>query len=219
MEPFRVSNQLREVVGTYPDATLISDVAKNGGEAARSAIARQWLSEGIPFAFQNCPGTYESIRSWISTRLGVDPKEVNITGSAKLGQSLSPSKIGEPFNENSDLDLFIISNDLFRNLQNDFNAWSYDFESGSIEAKNKREYGFWKENLSRVPKNIGRGFIDSKLIPNVEKYTYAKNIAQTMYLLKEKLDVTSSAPKISHASIRCYKSWRNYVQQISLSLQ
>jgi hypothetical protein len=219
MEPFKVSTQLRDLVGSYPDARSISDAAKHGGESARYAIARQWLSEGIPYAFKDCPGVYESVRSWIAVRLDIDPKEVNITGSARLGQSLAPNKIGKPFGNDSDLDIFIISNELFEKLKKDFNEWSFDFESKIIAASNNREDGFWKGNLHRGPKNIARGFLDSNIVPNHEKYSHVRNVAQTMYLLKEKLDVTEHAPNICHASVRCYKSWGCYVQQISLGLQ
>jgi len=219
MEPFKVSSHLRDVVSPYPEAKLISDVAKHGGESARHAIARLWLSEGIPFAFKDCPGIYESMRAWVAARINIDPKELNVTGSARLGQSLAPNKIGKPFGNGSDLDIFIVSAELFNQLNNDFNEWSYDFESGKISASNEREAGFWIDNLHRVPKNIARGFIDSNAIPNREKYSCVKNVAQTMYLLKEKLDVTPEAPKFTHASVRCYKSWSSYVQQISLGFQ
>ncbi len=219
MEPFKVSNHLKDVVSPYPEAKVISDVAKHGGESARHAIARLWLSEGIPFAFKNCPGIYESMRSWVASRLSIDPKELNVTGSARLGQSLAPSKIGKPFGDGSDLDIFIISCELFNKLKIDFNEWSYDFESGKINASNEREASFWRDHLHRVPKNVERGFIDSNAIPNYDKYSCAKNIAQTMFLLKAKLDVTADAPKFTHASVRCYKSWSSYVQQISLGFQ
>lgn len=219
MEPFKISTHLRDLKCAYPEAQLISNVAKNGGELARLAIARQWLSEGIPYAFKDCPAVYESVRAWMASRLDVDPKEINLTGSARLGQSLAPQKMGKPFGEGSDLDIFIISEGLFNKLKNDFNEWSFDYESNSLKASNPREEGFWNNNLHRCPKNLARGFIDSNVIPNHQKYTHARNVAQTMYLLKEKLDVTETAPKICHASVRCYKSWESYVRQVALGLQ
>jgi len=219
MEPFKISNHLRDLKSAYPDAQLISDAAKNGGELARFAIARQWLSEGIPYAFKNCPAIYESVRAWIAMRLDVDPKEINLTGSARLGQSLAPKKMGKPFSEESDLDIFIISEPLFNKLKKDFNEWSFDYESNTLKASNPREEGFWKSNIYRCPKNIARGFIDSNVIPNHQKYECARNVAQTMYLLKSKLDITDTAPSICHASVRCYKSWESYVRQVALGLQ
>ena len=218
MEPFKVCGHLRDVTGAYPDAALIVNVGKAGGDNARHAIARQWLSEGIPYAFKDCPGIYESVRLWLALRLNVDPKEINLTGSARLGQSLAPSKIGKPFSESSDLDIFIISSDLFGRLKSEFDQWAYAYEVGDLKASNLREDSFWRDNLVRIPKNLYRGFIDSRFIPNHEQYKATRAIADAMYLLKGKLDVTILAPKISDASVRCYNSWESYVRQISLSL-
>jgi len=218
MEKFRVSDALRGVVEPYPDATLIKEVAIEGGESARVAISRLWLSEGIPYAFKECPGIYEAVRTWLGGRLNVDPKEINVTGSARLGQSLSPKQIGKPFMADSDLDIFIVSQLLFNNMKHDFNAWSYDFESGKIKPSNSRERGFWEDNNQRGPKLISRGFLDSKLVPNHKSYATIKNVAQTMWLLKEKLAVTLGAPMVAKASVRCYRSWNEYVRQMVLSL-
>lgn len=218
MEAFKCGTLLKELVGSYPDAKTIQNVAKEGGEAARLAIARLWLSEGIPYAFKECPWLYESLRSWIAMRLNVNAKEISITGSARLGQSLSPRQIGKPFNKESDLDIFIVSIELFTKLRDDFNKWSFDFESEIISPSNDRERGFWEDNYSRGAKILSKGFIDSKLIPNYDKYETVKNISQSMWLIKEKLTITPNAPTISYASVRCYKSWDDYVRQASLSL-
>ena len=88
MESFRIPNELARLSGPYPDATAVADAAKLGGEAARVSIARLWLSEGIPYAFKDCPGIYESVRTWLSSCLGIHAKEIGITGSAMLGTSL-----------------------------------------------------------------------------------------------------------------------------------
>jgi len=39
-----------------------------------------------------------------------------------------------------------------------------------------------------------------------------------MWLLKEKLQITSYAPKIAKASVRCYESWEAYVRQTIINL-
>jgi hypothetical protein len=218
MEAFRVSAPLADMLETYPSAEQLIKAATDGGEASKIAIARLWLSEGIPFAFRTCPGVYESARTWLSVRLNVDPKEINITGSARIGQSLAPQKNGAIFGRHSDLDLFIVSSDLFERIRNDFNAWSYHFESGQIVPSNDRERGFWVDNNQRGPKIIQRGFMDSKIVPNRDEYPTIKNIAQTMWLIKKKLDVTEAAPEIKNASVRCYRSWNDYVRQTVLSL-
>lgn len=218
MQPFKVPNELKNLCETYPNAEDLATAIKNGGEASRTTIARLWLSEGIPYAFRKRPALYDTVRSWISSRIDVDPKDVHLTGSARIGKSLSPQKLGKEFGPHSDLDIFVISSTLFEKLREDFNLWSYEFESKKVIPSNSRESEFWTDNIHRIPKNIARGFIDSGLIPNKDQYKSTIQISQTMYLLKNKLEITDEAPKVKGASIRCYKDWHSYVQQTTLSL-
>ncbi|MEP8703454.1 MULTISPECIES: hypothetical protein [Enterobacter] len=219
MEPFKVSPHLSALLDSYPDVQLIVDAAKKGGETSRAAIARLWLSEGIPFAFKNAPALYEVIRAWLGVRLDVNPKEIHLSGSARLGQSLAPHKIGTAFGQHSDLDLFVVSESLFEKVRNEFNKWSTQFEGGTIQPKNAKEKEYWEDNNIRGYKNLQRGFIDSKIIPNREAYPTVCNISNSMWLLKGRLDVTSNAPKIQSASVRCYKNWDSYVRQVMTNLE
>ncbi|MFX4283984.1 hypothetical protein ACOL3A_05455 [Aliarcobacter butzleri] len=218
MTPFKISSLFKNFSEHYPDAKDIKSIAKTGGVTACNAIARLWLSEGIPYAFKKDPILYDEIRKWIATRLDVHPKEISMTGSARIGQSLAPSKIGNYFNEKSDLDLFVISEKLLEKLLNDFNNWSFDFESGKKKPKNKTEENYWKDNLFRGNKYFSRGFFDAKLIPNHPEYPCVSNISNTMWMLKCKLEITQDAPKISGVSIRCYKTWEDFVRQVSINL-
>jgi hypothetical protein len=218
MEPFKVSPHLSTLLDSYPDARLLLDAATNGGQHSKVAIARLWLSEGIPFAFKSTPALYESARTWLGVRLDVDPKEIHITGSARIGQSLAPKKIGTSFGNHSDLDLFVVSQALFDRMKVDFNHWSYQFEGGFVQPNNETERKYWMDNNERGPGLIQRGFLDSRIVPNREKYPTIQNIAQTMWLLKSKLDLTEGAPSIKSASVRCYKDWVSYVQQMVISL-
>ncbi len=218
MEPFKVSTQLATLLGSYPDAKTLVDAAVKGGEQSKVAIARLWLSEGIPYAFRDKPALYESVRGWLGTRLGVDPKEIHLTGSARIGQSLAPKRLGTIFGDHSDLDIFIVSYDLFERMKADFNHWSYEFEGGLVQPSNDRERRFWEENNQRGPRLIQRGFLDSNIVPNRSAYPTIKNIAQTMWLLKGKLDITENAPRVRSASVRCYLDWVSYVRQMVISL-
>jgi hypothetical protein len=188
------------------------------GGSLLHADSQLWLSEGIPYAFKNKPALYESVRSWLGTRLDVDPKEIHLTGSARIGQSLAPNKLGAIFGDHSDLDIFIVSHDLFQRMRKDFNQWSYEFEAGLTQPSNDRERGFWEDNNQRGPKLIQRGFLDSNIVPNCSAYPTVKNIAQSMWLLKGKLDITEDAPRVKSASVRCYQDWRCYVRQMVISL-
>lgn len=218
MEPFRIAATLLKFSDLYPDPIALLGAARGGGEQARIALARLWLSEGIPYAFRDCPAIYESVRSWLSNYLSVHAKEIGVSGSARLGASLSPNKLGKPFDSSSDLDIFIVSNDLFEALREEFLRWSFDFEIGHLKASNDREEGFWQDNNTRGSKLIHRGFIDQKMIPNRQEYSTTKKIGQTMWLLVEKLKITHNAPKPKRASVRCYSSWDSFVRQTCLNL-
>ena len=219
MKPFDIEAPLRKLLGHYPDPELLLQVALEGGKEAQGAIARLWLSEGIPSVFCPCPVIYDYLRCWIADRLEVKGKKIGLVGSAQLGKSFALHKLGAPFIDNkSDLDFFIISDNLFAKLKEDFARWAYDFASGRLTATN-RERRFWKSNLKRSANNIQQGFIDANTIPSFSKYPTAEKIQKTMELLILRLKNTEDAPKTKKASIRCYTSWDSFVQQKSLNLK
>ena len=217
MEPFKVPAALQSLRDHYPDAVIVADIARKGGEQAKIALARLWLSEGIPFAFEKCPGLYETVRTWLSAKLSVEAKAINLTGSARLGSSLSPKKLGKPFDENSDLDLFVVSKELSEKLFEDFQIWSSDFESGRAKPYNVNEGEYWRDNNERGPKLIHRGFLDSWMIPNRDNYATTMKINDAMSLLVAKLKITNLGPTPVKASLRCYSRWEDYIRQTALT--
>jgi len=218
MEAFNVPDELLTLLTTYPNANDIVSAARSGGNVSKTAIARLWLSEGIPYAFKDNPALYESIRTWLSNKLSVEAKDIHLTGSARLGQSLAPKKLGNVFGEHSDLDIFIISTNLFEKVKQDFDSWAQLFETKEINPRNHTEHNYWIENLQRGRQNINKGFLNSNIVPNRSQFKTASEIAQSMWLLKSKLEVTDNAPIIKGASVRCYKDWNSFVRQTVLSL-
>lgn len=219
MKPFEFSPSLAKITDRYPCAKQVRKVACEGEDSDRVAIARQWISEGIPFAFQKCPAVYESLRAWLSEELDVEAKKISLTGSARLGSSLSPKKLGEPFGPKSDLDLFVVSKKLFQLMCDDFCRWSSDYQNGRISPENNKEKGYWKNNNHRGPGLIKRGFMDSWMVPTRGGYETFKKINQVMDCLIEKLKNTKHAPCPPKASLRCYKSWESYECQILINLK
>ena len=218
MEPFSIPAALRGVTDHYPEPRLVLDAAIRGGEQAQTALARLWLSEGIPFAFRECPAVYEAVRSWLSAIMGVNAKEIGIVGSARLGASLDPNKLGRSFSDSSDLDMFIVSKSLFEKLREEFCQWSLAFENGEATARSPTEERNWRENNKLGPRQIARGFLDQWMIPNFDQYPITMKISHRMWLLVEKLKRTPSAPRPKSASVRCYVSWDSFVRQVSLNL-
>lgn len=218
MQPFNISAHFAKFNDIYPTAKDIVRLSAAGGDAARVAIARLWMSEGIPFAFRHMPALYEQIRAWLAVRLAVDPKEITLVGSARIGQSLSADRLGAPFSNQSDLDFTTVSSALFERLRAEFNAWAVAYETDAISPKNTRERRFWDDNLARGPNVLERGFFDSRMIPLLDPYPVARGISQSMYLLRRKLEVTIGAPQVRDADLRAYRDWNAYARQMARSL-
>jgi hypothetical protein len=220
VEPFKYRPSLERLSDSYPEPEVLLEVANSGGIAARIALVQLWLSEGIPHAFHNCPAVYEAVRTWLSRQIDVHAKEISLVGSARLGKSYVPSQLGKPFDNESDLDFFVVSNSLFAKLREEFLCWSLHYENGQIKARTPlEETHYWPSNYRDVPKNIERGFIDTRRIPNRSLYPTVQKINNTMWKLAEKLKSTPNAPSPKNASIRCYSSWDSFVQQNSLNLK
>jgi hypothetical protein len=219
MEPFKIKYPLQKLVEHYPDPKLLRRVAREGAEEAQGVIARLWLSEGIPSVFLACPAIYDTLRYWLGECLDVHPKEIGLVGSAHLGKSLAPAKLGKPFVDNkSDLDLFVISVHLFGRLKTDFLNWCSDFKNKKISPQEGEFKYHWDNNYKVVPRNIERGFIDANKIPSRHAYPTAWKVQKTMEHLVERLKNTPKAPRPVSASIRCFDSWDSFVQQKSLNL-
>ena len=217
MEPFKINEALAALKDAYPDPSLLLKATKEG-RRSRESITRLWMSEGIPFAFRECPALYEEIRCWLGWQLGVSPKYISMTGSARLGISLAPKKFGKEFSSKSDLDLFVVCKKLFASATKDFQSWQQDYNKGRVTPKTDNERAYWDQNLTVCPNNIGKGFIDTNKIPNREQYSTASKISQRMWALTKKLKITPGAPTPERASIRCYRDWDSAVDQISLNL-
>ncbi|QMU67655.1 hypothetical protein [Streptacidiphilus sp. P02-A3a] len=70
------------------------------------------LFDGTPAAWPQ-ELSYIRWRHLVATELGVDPMAVQLVGSARLGYSLNPKKNFRKFHSGSDLDIAVISPELF----------------------------------------------------------------------------------------------------------
>lgn len=76
-------------------------------------VAKVFLLEGTPFVFAKSPMKYMVFREQVADRFHVGYQDVCIVGSAKLGFSPAAHKYGKSFAEESDVDVVIISEELF----------------------------------------------------------------------------------------------------------
>lgn len=217
---FRIDPPLARLRDAYPESEEILETVVSG-RGERSAVARLWIAEGIPFAFRNCPALYEKAREWLAVGLDVDPKEVSICGSGRLGYSLAPDSWGRPYSsQDSDLDLFAVSERLFDGLRRDFDCWSQDFEGGAVAPRSQQEEKYWTENKRGTPGCIARGFIDSWRVPNLTPYSAFCRNNNRLAGLKARLHATDVGPKPPRRmSLRCYRDWGSYESQATINLK
>lgn len=78
-----------------------------------SMFLTKWIFDKTPFIFEGEKDTYLSWRHEIAQSMKIDPSDIVLTGSAALGFSLSPHKFFKKFDENSDVDVGIISHHFF----------------------------------------------------------------------------------------------------------
>lgn len=218
MRPFLVPESVRELKDPYPSARQLLQAA-SGGSDARSALVQLWITEGIPYAFKDCPAVYASMRAWLADRLDIHPKEVSLTGSGRFGQSWVPKKHGAPFGPQSDLDLFLVSSTFLARLKRDFVQWREEYDRGEVTPRSDREATFWEDHRRRGPLNIQWGFLDSWMIPTWPRYETAQQLADTLWRLTRKLKATPGGPAVKSASMRVYRDFRSLAKQEARNLE
>jgi hypothetical protein len=185
----------------------------------RKSFIRHILINNVPFAFKNQPLLFEQIVQYLSDKLEVSPSNIKIIGSGKSGFSMSPPPdYGSSFGQNSDLDFSIVYDELFYELENEFNSWAEQYQNGQLSPKNLNQKKYWSLNLVVCPKTLRRGFIDLNKIPSYDQFIKTRTMNNSLYLIKEKLDKIYNL-KIKKASIRVYKNWPTFSNQLKLNTE
>lgn len=189
---------------------------------AREIIARLWLTEGIPFAFRNTPAVYEDLRGWLASNLDIHPKEITLVGSVRLGFSLKkPPIFGRLFGPESDLDLSIISANLFAKICVDFKRFESELSLWDLKPRNDNVKKCWEDNVLNGTRNIPKGFYDPHLIPYIkERYPAAQKMGDLIWHLLKRLEATKTdgVPRIKKASFRVYRDWESFIDRVSYNL-
>lgn len=219
MRPFRASAESVSLANHYPSATALLAAIPRLTGAEIAGFGNLWLSEGIPQAFLAQPMIYEAMRTWLGAELKTAARNITLIGSARIGYSMAPTKeFGRPFNSHSDLDLAVVTSEIFNALSADFEAWASDYRNGTIQPSNRHETAYWSDNAIRLPNNISRGFIDPHKVPARSRYATAAWLQNVTWKLREKLRCTDAAPKVAYASVRVYRDWSAFTRQLVVNL-
>ena len=76
-------------------------------------IIDEYLFSGLPYAYRSNADDYSTLLTHLETSLEVDQQHITVVGSGRIGFSLDPDRFGIPFRESSDIDVVVVSSELF----------------------------------------------------------------------------------------------------------
>ena len=100
-------------------------------------VAQKHIFGGLPYVFRDEPTSHDLLISYLSDTLEVLPENVVVVGSAKTGFSLHPERFPRGFSEVSDIDVIVVSQDLFDKVWMILLEWHYprrNMELGRVEG-------------------------------------------------------------------------------------
>ncbi|WP_147283792.1 hypothetical protein [Bosea caraganae] len=99
------------------------------------------LFDRCPYVFKDDRDSFVSWKNKLSAGLEVDSASITIIGSSSLGISLNPHKSFKHFDQNSDVDVAVVSTFHFQS------AWRYLRNNGKIRHKlNRKQRTSWEEH-------------------------------------------------------------------------
>jgi hypothetical protein len=88
-------------------------------------VAHDQILTGTPFVFRRSPGDFELLRRHLSERLNVAKKNIQVVGSARTGFSVAPNGFPRRFRDTSDIDVVVVSGELFDHVWFTLLDWHY----------------------------------------------------------------------------------------------
>lgn len=213
-----LSDWLLSISGQYPTSEIF-DVNKLPGLDARR-FASLWLIEGVPYAFRDVPAYFIAAREHLAEELGVTFRDISVTGSGRIGYSLSPGAFGREFNaDHSDIDLLLVSDRWFRRVQDQAIRFINDYESKLITPTNNIDKRNWDSNTRQLRVGVDSGFVDPFKIPNTDRYPVVRKFLLYGDNFKHNVNTWSKSNIVLTSKIRVYDSWKSVVDQIGFNLK
>jgi len=155
-----------------------------------SRIVNEHVLSSNPVCFNAKPELIWEIKEAISKHFHIHKKNIEIVGSAKLGVSLSEERLGEDFENTSDIDLAVVSDELFNAAWNELLEMEFDWYKLS-----QPERDAINDNYKTIP----RGFVSPERLP---KNNFKEKWWQVFSTLSNK-------SKYEHRKIRgrLFKNW------------
>lgn len=99
-------------------------------------IVQRYLVYGDPYVFNLNLNSYYSLKEATAKQFEVHPHNIIMVGSAKLGFSIAPTKKWKPFDQESDIDIVIVSEKLFTKFWSELFLFNDNISRDTREADN-----------------------------------------------------------------------------------
>jgi len=112
-------------------------------------LVRQQIFEGLPYVFRDRPESRDLLTRHLCNALDLSESNVIVVGSAKVGFSLNPDNFPRRFSATSDIDVIVISEQLFDKVWMTLLEWHYPrrlINLGHVEgdwARLRRKDIYW----------------------------------------------------------------------------
>lgn len=193
---------------------------------SHQVLAKVFILEGTPYVFEKSPMKYVIFREQVAERFGVGSQDVCIVGSAKLGFSPSARKFGKKFEETSDVDVVVISDELFDSGSRELFAHVNSLKPNSNEIRDFQHCNGGADSIikcntqpgeSKVPlenwraaKDAIRNFVFQNFNPGLLPYN--NHLRSEIF---NKISSTAGLflalePKVFVSKIRCriFRTWK-----------
>lgn len=117
-------------------------------------IVQKYIIHRTPFIFNE--DYYYNLKKSIGDKYDVHYNDVKMVGSAKLGFSIAPNKLWKEFDDSSDIDMAIISKDIFESFWKQMHEFNLN-----INARSELE----EKNFNKFKNYFFRGWIRPDLLP------------------------------------------------------
>lgn len=180
---------------------------------SHAILAKVFLLEGTPFVFKGSPMKYVIFREQLAERFNVGSQDICIVGSAKLGYSPAARKFGTPFSEDSDVDVVIISEELFyrgsRELFQELNKLGPSTFAPDGRRAAEATVGVPADEWRKVKEGI-RNFVYNNLNPGLLPQDHALRVEIFSKVSGSAGLFLALEPQVFVSRIRCriFKTWK-----------
>jgi len=203
----RIEFQLTARCGAHPlfgnamDSADLLDLLKSRG--AKYVYNNLLLDENVFILKQLFPENYaekyHQLKVATSDALDVPVKNIAIVGSSKLGYSLTPDRNFDTITPESDIDLIVVSKELFDSL------WASHLSyKNSIEQSRQYSYANVAKNVFRHFVSVSEDELDSSMLNHFKDWI--SRVGKLKRLLEQQFKISTTL------EYRVYESWA-YVEQ------